>query len=314
MDADADRTWTTVPASSLERGRGSVDVFATRYGEPSRRQVICVHGLGGSHVNWSLLAPRIADLGQVWAPDLGGFGLTAPAGRSASLDDNLDLLAGFVARVAADAEEVLLVGNSMGGLLSLRLAARRRDVVSGVVAIAPASPRPVGAALDRDVLRTFALMAVPGVGERWLARRYRRITPEQQVADTLRLCTADPAGLDPDLVAAHVDMARRRRSMPYAQAAYLQAARSLLRQLGPGAGSLWAQLRRVSAPVLLLSGDKDRLIGTSVISELTARHGNWTAVRFPELGHIPMVEDPDRVADEIRRWLTSQTAPATVRT
>jgi pimeloyl-ACP methyl ester carboxylesterase len=308
--AGVERTWITVPAAALQRGRGDVDVFALRYGQPGPRRLVCVHGLGGSHVNWMLLAPLLADLGEVWALDCAGFGYTAPSGRSASLEDNLDLVNGFVSTVAGDADDVVVLGNSLGGLISLRLAARRRDLVRAVVAIAPASPRPAGAAVDRDVLRNFALMAVPGVGERWLARRTRMLTPEEQVGQTLRLCTANPSLLDPDLVAEHVEIARRRRSMPYAHAAYLTAARTMLWQLGPGAGALWEELRRITAPVLVLSGAKDRLIGERVIDGLTARHPNWTAVRYPDLGHIPMIEDPVRVADEIRRWLTSQIATA----
>src|SRR5206468_1501811 len=36
---------------------------------------VCVHGLGGSHVNWMLVGPRLAAHGRVLALDLAGFGL-----------------------------------------------------------------------------------------------------------------------------------------------------------------------------------------------------------------------------------------------
>jgi pimeloyl-ACP methyl ester carboxylesterase len=42
---------------------------------------VCVHGLGGSMVNWALVAPGLARRGRVLALDLAGFGLTAPNGR-----------------------------------------------------------------------------------------------------------------------------------------------------------------------------------------------------------------------------------------
>ena len=41
---------------------------------------VCVHGLGGSLVNWALVAPGLARHGRVLALDLAGFGLTDPDG------------------------------------------------------------------------------------------------------------------------------------------------------------------------------------------------------------------------------------------
>lgn len=299
-----------MPSTVLDRGTRHVDVFATTVDGPAETCFVCVHGLGGSHVNWNLLAPLLAAEGTVWAPDLAGFGYTSPTGRSASVDDNLDLLSGFVSTVKAGARRVVLVGNSMGGLLALRLAARRLDVVDAVVAIAPASPRPVASRVDREVLRNFSLSAVPFVGETWLALRARRVSAEQQVRDTLTLCTADFHALDPAQVQAHVDLARRRRSMPYARSAYLQAARTMLWTLGPGAPRLWRDLAAISAPVLLLSGGRDRLVTAPSIDGVARRNPNWTAIRYDELGHVPMLEDPTRVADDIREWLASPAGAA----
>ena len=43
---------------------------------------VCVHGLGGSLLNWVPVAPGLARHGRVLAVDLAGFGLTPSAGRS----------------------------------------------------------------------------------------------------------------------------------------------------------------------------------------------------------------------------------------
>ena len=298
--------WQTVPRDLLERGTSAVDVHtATWDGAADGPVFVCVHGLGGSHVNWSLLAPMLAERGAVYAPDLAGFGLTPPTGRRPTVNDNLDLLAGYIRTVSPE-RPVVLLGNSMGGLISIMLAASSPELVAGLVLLAPASPRPVRAPLDRRVITDFALMAVPGVGERVLKFRQGRTTPAQQVRDTMRLCAADPASLDPAVLEAHVELARQRREMPYARDAMLQAARSLLLLVGPGAPRLWSAVAKIQAPTLLLHGGRDRLVTQAGMRAMAGRRADWTYVTYDDLGHVPMLEAPTRVADDIEQWLASE--------
>ena len=300
------RVWQTVPLTNLRRGRCDVNVHTARWDGPDDGPVfVCVHGLGGSHVNWSLLAPRLARRGMVWAPDLAGFGLTPPTGRRADVRDNRDLLAGFIRTVSPD-RPVVLLGNSLGGLLSLLLAGSRPELVAGLVLIAPSTPRPAASAVDRRVLFDFALMAVPGVGERILALRQRLTTPEQQVRHTLVLSGAEYDSLDPACIAEHVDLARQRRELPYARAALLEAARSMLLVIGPRAAKVWRAVDGVQAPTLLLHGGRDRLVIAAGMAALTRRRQDWTFVTYPDLGHIPMLEAPQRVADDIEAWMDAQ--------
>lgn len=297
------RRWVLVEERALERGRGNLDVATGHW--PSRggdRVFVCVHGLGGSAVNWMLLAPLLAEQGEVWAPELAGFGLTAPTGRGAGVSDNVDLLRGFI-RTVAGGRPVVLLGNSMGGLVSILIAAAAPDLVAGLVLVAPASPRPLRAPLDRRVASNFALMAVPSVGERWLDRRRARLTPAEHVRETMTLCGVDPAEVDPAAIAAHEDMVRRRRHLPYASSAFLQAARSILLLIGPRAAVLWRSIDGIDCPVLLLHGERDRLVTGAGIAALAHRRNDWDMRSYPELGHIPMLEEPSRVADDIADWL-----------
>src|SRR5205823_1968074 len=80
----------------------------------------------------------------------------------------------------------------------------------------PAQPRPRGALLDPAVALTFAAYALPGVGERFLRWRAAWLGPERLVRQTLALCCADPTSVPPDVVAAHVALARERQRMPWA--------------------------------------------------------------------------------------------------
>jgi pimeloyl-ACP methyl ester carboxylesterase len=300
------RIWQTVPLTNLRRGSSDVEVHTARWDGPDDGPVfVCVHGLGGSHVNWSLLAPRLVRHGTVWAPDLAGFGLTPRTGRRADVRDNRDLLAGFIRTVSPD-RPVMLLGNSLGGLLSLLLAGAQPQLIAGLVLIAPSTPRPVSTAINGRVLFDFGLMALPWVGERALTLRQRLTTPEQQVRHTLALSGADYDTLDQACVAEHVELARQRREMPYARAALLEAARSMLLLIGPRASKVWRAVEGVTAPTLLLHGGRDRLVVPAGMAMLSRRRPDWEVVRYPDLGHIPMLEAPHRVADDIEAWMDAQ--------
>src|SRR5262249_599513 len=67
------------------------------FGGPADGPVlVCVHGLGGSAVNWSALAPLLTGTFRVLAPDLAGHGLTESAGRGTSVAANRALLHRFI--------------------------------------------------------------------------------------------------------------------------------------------------------------------------------------------------------------------------
>jgi len=79
----------------------------------------------------------------------------------------------------------------MGGVVSLLQATARPESVAGVVLVNPRLARPLGIALDRRVETMFGRWLLPGLGERALARRWRRLAPADVVAETLGLCCVD---------------------------------------------------------------------------------------------------------------------------
>jgi pimeloyl-ACP methyl ester carboxylesterase len=263
--------------------------------------MVLVHGLGGSHLNWMAVGPRLAERMRVVAPDLAGFGRTPLAGRSADVHANQMLLDRFLETVVEGPS--ILVGNSMGGLVSLLEAAHAPDRVAGLVLVAPAQPRPVRAGLDPFVAASFAAYAFPGVGERVLRWRAARLGPEGLVRSTLGLCCADAARVPADAVAAHVALARERHeAMPWAHAAFLQAARSVLVTLARRRRVLDA-IRRIAAPTLLVQGTADRLVPVAASRALAALRPDWSFAVFDDVGHVPQLEAPERFVTTVRAWL-----------
>lgn len=272
-------------------------------GEP----MVLVHGLGGSHANWLAVAPRLASRYSVIAPDLAGFGLTEPRGRSTSIDANTRLLEALVAGLGGP---VVLVGNSMGGLISMTLAARRPHLVRALVLADPALPAPITARRDPIVLGAFLTYAVPGLGEAYVRRRAERLGPEGMVRETMRLCTNDVSRIDPDVLEAHFALARTRRAFPWAMEAYLEAARSVVFTLARRR-RVEAMMRSITAPTLLLQGDSDRLVSIDAARAAARMCPSWRFEVYEDTGHIPMLERADRFVESVLRFCDAGVEEAT---
>jgi pimeloyl-ACP methyl ester carboxylesterase len=99
--------------------------------------VVLVHGLSGSMRWWSRNVPALAERYRVHLVNLPGFGTVRPPRRRFVLAEAASWLLAWIEAVGLEGG-VHLVGHSMGGYLSLRLAARRPEVVRKLVLVDPA--------------------------------------------------------------------------------------------------------------------------------------------------------------------------------
>lgn len=266
------------------------------------RPIVLVHGLGGSHVNWLAVAPDLARSGRVLALDLAGFGRTPPGPRTASIEDNRELLDRFLGEVVK--APAVLVGNSMGGLISLMEAADRPARVAGLVLVDPAQPRPLFSLPDLEVALRIGLAAVPGMTSFVLRRKGEREGAEAIVRRTLDLCCVDSNRIPAPVFAAHVAIAEERLAkMPWSEAAFAEATRSILALLArPGRfRELAVQVR---ARTLLVHGTEDRLVPIEASRELARLRPDWTFVEHRGVGHTPQLEDPAGFVATVERWLS----------
>jgi pimeloyl-ACP methyl ester carboxylesterase len=263
-------------------------------------RIVLVHGLGGSHLNWCLLAPLLVGHARVSAVDLVGFGLTHPHGRSTGVRANADLLVRFLHEVVG--APAVLVGNSMGGMVSILAAARHREAVSGLVLIDPSVPSGLGDRIDPLVAAMFASYAAPVIGTRLLARRRAMLTPQQAVQATLDLCCVDPSLVPADLKAASEALVTERAAVSGLDAAFLAAARSLLK-VNAMAPAYWRAMASISAPVLLIHGERDRLVPVRAARRVARRNPWWQLETLPGVGHVPQLEAPEPVAETMLAWL-----------
>ncbi|SHF97275.1 MULTISPECIES: alpha/beta fold hydrolase [Geodermatophilus] len=261
--------------------------------------VVLVHGLGGSHGNWDLFAPLLTPSARVWALDLPGFGRSEPGERRTTVQANVGVLQRFLREVVG--EPAVLVGNSMGGMISLFTAAASPDAVRALVLLDPALPGG-RRRLDPLVAATFALYAVPGVGERFLRLRRVRSTPLTRVRAMLDLVGVDPDELPAPVVDRAVTLLEQREDAAGMDRAFLAAARSLLWILLDPRRYRGA-MARVTAPVLLVHGDRDRLVSVDAARQAARENPGWRYEELAGVGHVPQLQVPDRLAGLVLSWL-----------
>lgn len=275
-------------------------------GGVERPPALYVHGLGGSSQNWSALMPLLADRVDGAAIDLPGFGQSPPPD-----DGNYSVSAQARAVIryldAADRGPVHLIGNSMGGAATTRVAALRPDLVRTLTLISPALPelRPQLGAVPT------ALLAIPGI-----ATLFSRLTqdwpPERRTREVMALCYGDPGRVSPEGFNLAVDEYARRIQLPYFWEVMERSARGLVNAytLG-GQHNLWRQAERVLAPTLLVYGGRDRLVSIRMARRAAAAFRGSRLLTLPEAGHVAMMEYPEAVARAIRELLDSEVTDVT---
>jgi len=270
--------------------------------------LVMVHGLGGSLVNWAALAPLLTGTCRVLALDLVGFGRTKAGTHPTSVTANQRMLHRFLREVAGG--PAILVGNSMGATIAILQATRHPETAKALVLIDPALPSQPGARPAPLVTASFGMYAVPHLGRAMLRARRRVRSPEQLAMDVLRVCCVDPARVPADVLEQHMELAYDRRGDPDIDAHFLATARSLMMVLARRSSYL-ATLKEIQAPVLLLHGEKDRLVPVRASRAVADANPSWRFAVAPDVGHIPQLEAPVWTAGHILDWLATEAVAPT---
>lgn len=273
---------------------------------PPERTFVLVHGLGGSHLNWVLVGPGLAEHGRVLALDLPGFGRSPRAGRSGRLTAQRAVVSRFIEEVAGG--PVVLAGNSMGGGIGMMQAAVEPASVEGLVLTCSVYPWTRGGFPSPVVVGGFAAYRIRRVGE-WVARqRFERLDADRMVRLSLRLATADIRRIPEEVIRAHVDLLLERQGDPDVVETFIEAARSLI-SLGRAPDRARAIMDRIVCPVLAIHGRRDRLVPAAFAWAATERHPDWWIRVLPDVGHVPQLEAPDRWLANVREWLAAEVDP-----
>ena len=249
--------------------------------------LVFVHGLSGSWPNWLEQLPVFAGLHgeesgfgghRVIAMDLPGFGHSPMPREQISISGYARLLDGMLGELGIDTAAV--VGNSMGGFVSLELAISHPERVERLALVSPA-----GLSSYRDprgrraihALRVLHPALTSGLG--WAAENAELLTRHPRLrALSLRDLVRYPSRVPAPLAAELVRGAGKPGFVDALQASIAYNTR--------------ARLPEVACPTLIVWGARDRIItvrDASVYAELIP---NSRKVVYPDTGHLAMVERP----------------------
>ncbi|HSP65817.1 MAG TPA: alpha/beta hydrolase [Candidatus Deferrimicrobium sp.] len=263
--------------------------------------MLLVHGLGGSLLNWRDVTGDLSSTHHVWSIDLIGFGGTPRAGREATILNNFEVVT-RVAEHVGGGRPVVLVGNSMGGLISILVAARHPERVASLVLVDPALPMARGGRITLMVAAAFLVMRTPRVGPWLVGTHTRRRGAERLVDDVLKLCTVDMSRISPETREALIEQMKWRQEQDEPDRAFLEAGGSLVQWLWHR-DTLERQIRRVAAPTLLIHGDHDNLVSLSASGAVAAMRPDWGFRVLANTGHIPQMERPRTFVEIVEGWL-----------
>ena len=252
--------------------------------------LLLLHGYADSADTWRPLLSELAATGRgAMAVDLTGFGTASPLEAGDMLPQWDALVTDAVAHASegAGGEDVIIVGNSLGGALSLRAAQRADLPVGGIVPIAPAGlhmARWFSIIESTQLVRMLRYSPFPvpeGVVRQIVARVYRE------------LAFHDRAGADPGIVdsfVAHIGTIERSMGV-------LDIGRRLLPELEDP-----CELGRIDCPLLLVWGEHDRMVYTDG-AERVLRIVDYSDIEIiPACGHCPQVEVPELLAEMLLRF------------
>ncbi len=265
--------------------------------------VVLVHGLGGSHLNWMLVGPSLANRYRVLAIDLPGFGLTAPEGRSAAVSSQAEVVAELIRRHVGGPATVM--GNSMGGLVAMLAADLAPELISSLVLVDPALPPQRLTAPSADTLRFLAMPLVPLLGPRWTAHLRATRSPAEQVNASMDFVAADPDRIPEEVRTAGIAMEEARRRMPWSTTAFAEAGRSIAATLARK-DRLERTIHAIGAPVLLIHGEHDEVVPVDGAHWVQRLRPDWDVVMLDGVGHVAQLEVPDLFLELVTEWLAAK--------
>lgn len=239
------------------------------------RPVVLIHGIGHRRTAWFDVYDRLAEQFDVIAIDLPGFGQSPPpaAPNSYAMLSWAEQLEDLFDDLGLDQPHV--VGNSLGGLLALTLAAR--GSIASAVALSPAGFAGRGGSLVAGAVLVVmkAVVRSPRPVLRFVANRERL----RRVA--FASLYVHPERLSPEI--AYGDSLNLRES-PGFWPCFRKAIRVNYRA-------------RPQVPVTVGWGDKDRLLLPSQAQVARRRLPDAVHRPLPNCGHVPMLDDPAAVVD-----------------
>ena len=283
------------PTPAMVRARG-VDTFYLEAGS-GKTTVILLHGLGATNAS---MLPTLWDLARdhrVLAPDLPGFGESGKPVRTYDFPFFASWLRDFLDQVGV--RKAILVGNSLGGRISLEAGLTMPERIERMVLLCP-SPAflrgRVAVPLVKALRPEMALVPM--------------LLGHAQVAQVARSLFARPERLPDGWYDAFADEFLRVFRSPRGRVAFFSAARQVYLEPARGELGFWDRLPRMQVPSLFVWGEKDWLVPARFEHHVTQALPNARSVVLDDCGHVPQYEFPEETNRLIREFIGTRSIAA----
>jgi pimeloyl-ACP methyl ester carboxylesterase len=277
------------PASAFRERRvttgDGLSLYVRDYGDPASTAtpVLCLSGLTRNSRDFHAFATRLAPQRRVLAMDYRGRGQSDY--DPVVTNYRPDVYANDAIKVAADSgiERVVLVGTSLGGIVTMVLAALKPGFMTGAVLndIGPEIPAEAAARIGSytGIKVQVASMddAVKSVKERY-AGAYPGLADDRWRAMAEDVFMHDPDG-------------------SFRPAYDLGIARAFAETGRPAAADMWPLfLALKDIPVLAIRGALSDVLTAETFDKMQAAKPDLMRVTVPNRGHIPLLDEPECLA------------------
>lgn len=243
----------------------TVDLAVEQHGEGI--PLVLLHGFPLNRQIWRPIVPLLEKKCRLIIPDLRGFGESPQEVE----DYSMRLLAADVHQLLdrLNIEKAVIAGHSMGGYVALEFAHAYPHRIKGLALVASQADAD---SPERRQARLITAREVRSRGIRYISEgmpsklsAYEAI--QTQLSQIISACSV------PVVVAALKAMADRRDANEW--------------------------LPEIQVPLLAIAGGKDQLIPVEKAYSLIKLVNKGWVIEIPEVGHMPMMESPQKTADAL---------------
>ncbi|MFZ5855684.1 MAG: alpha/beta fold hydrolase [Chloroflexota bacterium] len=252
----------------MKFNNGKVSLAFERIGRGA--PLVLIHGFPFDHSIWDEVIPLLKDDFDLILPDVRGFGQSDAVDEAYTMTDLASDLAALLDHLGL--ESAFLAGHSMGGYVTLAFADAYSQRVRGLAlvssqAAADPSERKAGRYAQARQIKE------DGIGET-VAGMTTKLTADVRVQKFVH------------------DLMRKQKPAGYIGSLQAMAERS----------DTMSALEDNSFPVLLIHGEADGLIPLERAREIQVKVPRARMVELSGVGHMPMMESPQQVADSLIGW------------
>ncbi len=280
-------------AKEITLGKNQLRIFYFEAGQNNTNDIILLHGLGDEADTWRYIIEPLAEKYHVFALDLPGFGRSDKPDHDYTPQFFFSTLSNFMKDLSI--KKPILMGSSLGAILSQGFALKNKDKVLGLILLG-------GALIQETPMRDLGLklMQVPLLGE-WLYTRLRK----------------DPVGAYNSIRNVYHDldaMPKEDREFLYERVnkrvwsegqrrAYFSTLRNMTSWVKQSQKGLKECLHKDNLPTLVIRGEFDPLFSEENADAIIEAQHKAAKMTINNAGHLPQQEAPQDVLNAVLIWL-----------